>query len=203
MTGSDVSVSLMQRTLTDASTAQLQVPSPPPGGVRSSLSFPVTTTHSLLGTQKPQPRTSSTGWFDVAEYASYYTTATTSSTHPQSDISSLSILPRKKSNFTPDGSRIITHTQTVSGPTAYAFGVTLTPQPQPMSTGAAPLTLNLPLSISKPDYNVVIAPSSVSMTPPIPSTSFCPTVWTTSLTFHPTPLAPKQVTKTIGEIWIL
>ena len=59
-----------------------------------------------------------------------------------------------------------------------------------------PLTLNLPLSISKPNYYVVIASSSVSMTPYIPSTSFCPTLWTTSLTFHPTPLAPKQVTKT-------
>ena len=55
MAESDVSVSLTQRTLTDASTAQLQVSSPPPGGVQSSLSFPVTTTHSLLGTLKPQP----------------------------------------------------------------------------------------------------------------------------------------------------
>ena len=33
------------------------------------------------------------------------------------------------------------------------------------------------------------------MAPSIPSTSFYPTVWTAPLTFHPTPLALKQVTK--------
>ena len=78
------------------------------------------------------------------------------------------------------------------------FGVTPTPtptptpQPQPMSTVAVPLTLNLPLPISKPNYNVVIAWSSVSMSlqPPM-----SPTLWTTSLTFHSTPLAPEQDTK--------
>ena len=100
-------------------------------------------------------------------------------------------------------SRTFTHTWTFTDPTAYVFGVTPTPQPQPMSTGAAPLTLNLPLSISRPNYNAAIASSSVFMTPSIPSTSFCPTLWTTSLAFHPTPLAPKQVTRRIGEIWNL
>ena len=191
--GSDVSAPQTQRTLTDTSTAQLQVPSPPSGSVRSSLSFPVTVPVEYNETVA---RTSSNGWFDSAEYAGYCTTATTSSTHTHSDVSSFSILPRKKSDVAPDDSRTITHTQTVSEPTAYAFGVTPTPQPQPKSTGTAPHTLNLPRSISKPHYNVVIASSSVSMTPSIPSTSFCPTLWTTSLTFHPTQLTPKQVTKT-------
>ena len=77
-------------------------------------------------------------------------------------------------------------------PSHMRFGVTPTPQAQPMSTSAAPLTLNLPLSISKPNYNVVIASLSVSMSlQPLLS----PTLWTTFLTFHPTPLAPEQVTK--------
>ena len=53
--GSDVSVSWTQRTLTDASTSQLQVRSPTPGSVRPSLSFPVTAAHSLLSRLKPRP----------------------------------------------------------------------------------------------------------------------------------------------------
>ena len=50
----------------------------------------------------------------------------------------------------------------------------------------------LPLSISKPNYNVIIASSSVSVSLQPLSVS---NLWTTSLTFHPTPLAPEQVTK--------
>ena len=79
MDGSDVSVPQTQRTLTDASTVQLQVHFPPPGSVRSSQSFPVTVPAEHTETAA---RTSSNGWFDSAGYAGYCTTSTTGSIHP-------------------------------------------------------------------------------------------------------------------------
>ena len=130
MAGSDVSVSLTQRTLTDASTSQLQVSSsPPPGSVRSSLSFPVTTTHSLLGTPKPQRA-------PLRPVGS--TSLNTHHCHDKQHPSPIRyILLNPPSQNERLRSRTITHTWTFPDPTAYAFGVTPTPQLQPMSTGAA------------------------------------------------------------------
>jgi len=54
-------------------------------------------------------------------------------------------------------------------PSHVRFGLTSAPQPQSISASTAPLTPNLPPPISKPNYNVLIPSSSVSMTPAIPA----------------------------------
>ena len=174
--GSDVTVSRTQRTLTDAPTAQLQVPSPPPGSVRSSLSFPMTATQSLPSTPKPQPaplRPVGSTLLNTPAIAPPPRQAAPIPPpiypYPPSSSTNRATSPPMAPALspTPEYTPIPSHMR---------FGVTPTPQPQPMSPGAAPLTPNLPFSISKPNYNVVIPSSSISMTPSIPTIPVQPPV---------------------------
>jgi len=66
--------------------------------------------------------TSSTDWFDRAQYACYCTTPTTGGAYLSSDTAAASILPRKnkKSDFTPGSLHSINCTGTFSDPIAYA-----------------------------------------------------------------------------------
>ena len=166
----------------------------PPGSVRSSLS------QSLPITPNLQPSISLNGWFDSAEYASYCTTSTTGTIHSPHRC----ILTRNPSSqnerLHPDGSRTITitHTLTFSDPVAYAFWSQTNTSTSADVDRCRPLPLNLPPSISKPNYNVVIASSSISMAvqPPL-----SPTYWTTSL--PPSTrlrLPPSRSRKITGEL---
>lgn len=216
--GSDVSASRTQRTLTDASTAQLQVPSPPPGGVRSSLSFPMTATQSLPSTPKPQP----------APLRPIGSTPlnTPAIAPPPRHVAPIPtpVHPHPPSSLT----KRATSPPISPVPSHMRFGVTPVLQPRPMSTGAAPLTPNLPPPISKPNYNVVMPSSGVSMaipaipvqppsvqtfgqplSPSIPRPASQPMQpfvaqmngnimapsMPPSLAWDPTPLAPKKISK--------
>ena len=192
--GSDVSVSLTQRTLTDASTSQLQVRSPTPGSVRPSLSFPVTAAHSLLSRLKPRPA-------PLRPVGSILLN-TQAIAPPPRQVGPIPppIYPHSQSSFANRATSSPMAPAFSPIPSHMRFGVTPTPQAQPMSMGAAPLTSNLPLSTSKPNYNVAFASSSVSMTPSIPSTS-CPTVWTTSLASHPSASITTDAATCCADEW--
>ena len=148
--GSDVSVSWMQRTLTNASTTQLQVPSPPLGSVLPSKTSACTSLTGWLNTPVMLPPPRQAAPFPPLIYPHSQSSANRATSPPMAPA--LSRTPV----FTPIRSHM-------------RFGVTPTPQPQPTSTstGSAPLTPNLPFSISKPNY-VVIPSSSVSLTHPYP-----------------------------------
>ena len=173
--GCDVSVPQTHSTLTDASTAQLQVLSPPSGSVRPSLSFPVT---SLPSTPKLQPaplRTASSTLLNMPAIAPLQQTAPI----PPPVYPHFQCFLAKRAT-SPHGSGTVTHTRTFSNPIVYAFwSHTNTSTPTDVDRSCLP-TLNPPLSISKPNYNIVIASSSVSIVYPV-----CPTLRITSLTFHP------------------
>ena len=146
--------------------AQLQVRYPP-GSVRSSLLFPVTATQSLPSTPKPQPAPHRPVGLTLLNTPAIAPPRQAASIpppmypHSQSSLAKRAPSPPMATapSPTPARSPIPLHMR---------FGVTPTPRPQSMSTGAAPLTPNLPLSISKPNSNVVIPSSSVSMSPSIP-----------------------------------
>jgi hypothetical protein len=170
--GSDVSVSPSKGANTDTRIAHLQAPSPPLGSIRSSLSFPVTTTQSLPSTPKSQPaplRPIGSAAFNIPAIAPPPRQAAPISPPIHTVQPPVPTLPRKKSDFTPIAPTLSPTPALSPIPSHVRFGIPSTPQPQSISTSGAPLTSNLPPLISKPNYNVVIQSSSASMTPPIPA----------------------------------
>ena len=170
--GNDVSASRTQGMFTDTSIAQLQAPSPPPGGIRSPLSFQVTATQSLPSTPKPQPAPlrpiGSTALNTPAiappprQAAPISPPISSTQFQSQSSLAKREISSPMAPTFssTPALSPIPSHVR---------FGSTSTPQPWSTPASAAPLTPNPPPPISKPNYNISIPSSGVSMTPSIPA----------------------------------
>jgi SCY1-like protein 2 len=169
--GNDVRASRTQGTITNTTIAQLQAPSPPPGNIRSSLSFPMTTTQSLPSTPKSQPAPLRPGSIahntPVAIAPPPRHAAPISPPIPPTQPQSQPSLAKRATS--PPMAPTLSPTPALSPiPSHVRFGLTSTPQPQPISTSAAPLTPQPPPPISKPNYNVVIPSSGVFMTPSIP-----------------------------------
>lgn len=186
--GNDVSASHTSGTISDTSTTKSQTPSPPPGSVRSSLSFPVTTTQSLPSTPKQQPA-------PLRPIGSTLLNTPTIAPPPrQAAPVPPPIQPQSQSSLakratSPPMAPTLSPTPALSPiPSHVRFGSTSTPQPRPIPTSAAPLTPNLPAPISKPNYNVVIPSSGVSMTPSTPAIPVQPP----SLQTFRQPLSPSM-----------
>ncbi len=166
--GDDVSTSPTQGIITDISIGQSQAPSPPPGSIRSSSSFPVTTTQSLPSTPKPQPAplrpigSTALNTPTIAPPPRQAAPISSIQFQSQTSLAKRAISPPMVPNLssTPAFSPIPSHVR---------YGSTSTPQPWSISASAAPLSPNLPPPISKPNYNIPISSSSVSMTPAIPA----------------------------------
>ena len=156
---------------TDTSIAQLQAPSPPPGGIRPSFSFPVTATQSLPSTPKSQPAplrpigsTLNTPAIAPPPRQAAPISPPISSIQFQSQPS-----PAKREFSSPMGPTLSSTPALSPIPSHVRFGSTSTPQPWSIPASAAPLTPNPPPPISKPNYNISIPSSGVSMTPAIPA----------------------------------
>jgi SCY1-like protein 2 len=167
--GSDVSTSCMQEAITHTPNVQLQTPSPLPGSVRSSLSFPVTTTQSLPSTPKSQPaplRPVGSALPNTPAIAPPPRQAAPISP-PIQPLSHSSLA--KRATSPPLASTLSPALGLSPIPTHMRLGTTPTIQSPPISTNVAPITPYQPPQISKPNYHVVIPSSSAPMTPSIPA----------------------------------
>ena len=181
--GSDVSVSRAQRTLTDA----------PPISYSVTWKRPIVAVvpgdyHTVpAGYTKTAAWTTWTTWFDSTEYAGYCTTPTTGSIYLPSDVSSFAILPRKKRLHPRWHLRYHPHPHFLR-PVAYAFwSHTNTSSSADVDRCWPPHTEST--AVRRRSRNQTITRYSHRRVFPwrhlAPLFLFCPTLWTTSLTFPP------------------